>query len=78
MWGIFIFNEIRAQGEIYFGRHFSWLKYFTYHSVPVLAPNYKQHILSPATVRELCYSLVEIYVRSVYLNVFKRRGARRS
>jgi hypothetical protein len=30
---------------------FAWLKYFTYHPVPVLAPNYKQHILSPAKVR---------------------------
>jgi hypothetical protein len=32
---IFIFNEIRVQGKIYFGRHFAWLKYFTYHLVPV-------------------------------------------
>jgi hypothetical protein len=24
---------------------FAWLKYFTYQLVPVLAPNYKQHIL---------------------------------
>jgi hypothetical protein len=32
---------------------FAWLKYFTYHSVPVLAPNYKQHILSPANVRKV-------------------------
>jgi hypothetical protein len=31
--------------------HFAWLKYFTYHFVPVLAPNYKQHILS----RAVCY-----------------------
>jgi hypothetical protein len=34
--------------NIYFGRHFACLKYFTYHLVPVLAPNYKQNILSPA------------------------------
>jgi hypothetical protein len=78
MWDIFILNEIRAQGKIYFGTHFSCLKYFTYHLVPVLVQNYKQHILSMVTVTELCYSLVEIYVRSVYLNVFKRKGARRS
>jgi hypothetical protein len=47
---MFIFNEIWAQGKIYIDRHFAWLKYFTYHSqsVPVLVPNYKQHILSAA------------------------------
>jgi len=50
------------------------LKYFTYHLVPVLAPNYKQHILSPAKVRKVCYSLAELYVKSVYLNLFGWRG----
>jgi hypothetical protein len=50
------------------------LKYFTYHSVVlVLAPNYKQHILSPAKVREVCYSVGGLYVKSVYLNLFKWR-----
>jgi hypothetical protein len=41
-----------ARQNIYFGRHFAWLKYFTYHLqlVPVLAPNCKQHILWPAKV----------------------------
>jgi hypothetical protein len=39
-------DEIWTQ-NLYFGRHFAWLKYFTYHLVPVLAPNNKQHILSP-------------------------------
>jgi hypothetical protein len=29
---------------MYFGKHFAWLKSFTYRLVPVLAPNYKQHI----------------------------------
>jgi hypothetical protein len=38
----------------YFGRHFAWLKYFTYHLVPILAPNYKHGILSPAEVSFLC------------------------
>jgi hypothetical protein len=56
--------------NIYFGRQFAWLKYFTYHLLPVLAPNYKQHILSPAEVRKVCYSVAELYVRSVYLNLF--------
>jgi hypothetical protein len=32
--------------------HFTRLEYFTYHLVPVLSPNYKQHILSPAKVRK--------------------------
>jgi hypothetical protein len=67
--GIFILNEIWAQDKnIYFGKHFDWLKYFTYHLVLVLAPNYKQHILSPAEVRKVFYSLSELYVKSVYLN----------
>jgi hypothetical protein len=33
-----------------------WFKYFTCHLVPVLAPNYKQHILSPAKVSFLSVS----------------------
>jgi hypothetical protein len=41
---------------MYFGRHFAWLKCFTYRLllVPVLAPNYKQRILSPAKGRKVC------------------------
>jgi hypothetical protein len=58
----------------YFDRHFTWLKYITY-IVPVLAPNYKQHILSPVKVINLCYSLAELYIRCVYLNLFGWRGA---
>jgi hypothetical protein len=38
--------------------------------VPVLAPNYKQHILSTAKLRKACYSLPELYVKSVYFNLF--------
>jgi hypothetical protein len=41
---------------------------------PVLAPNYKQHNLSPAKVRKIYYSLAEIYVKSLYLNLFGWRG----
>jgi hypothetical protein len=59
---------------MYFGRLFAWLKYFTDQLVPVLAPNYKQHILLPAEVRKECYSLAELYVKSVYLNLFRLRG----
>jgi hypothetical protein len=59
-----------ARWNIYFARHFAWLKYFTYRLVPILAPNYKQHILSPAKVRKVWYWLAELYVRSVCLNLF--------
>jgi len=48
---IYFVLNMDARYNIYFGRHFAWLKYFTYHLVPVLAPNYKQHILSPAKVK---------------------------
>jgi hypothetical protein len=72
---IFILNEIWAQGKIYILVGAAWLKYFTYHLVPVLAPSYKQHILSPAKVRKVCYSLRELCVKYVYLNLFGWRGA---
>jgi hypothetical protein len=39
-----------ATQNMYFGKQFAWLKHFTYHLVPVLAPNCKQHVLSPAKV----------------------------
>jgi hypothetical protein len=44
--------NVGARYNIYFARHLVWLTYFTCHLllVPVLAPNYKQHILSPAKV----------------------------
>jgi hypothetical protein len=29
-----------VEARLYVGRHFAWLKYFTYQLVPVLAPNY--------------------------------------
>jgi hypothetical protein len=45
---IFILNEIWEQDKTYFFRHFAWMIYFTYQLVPVLAPNYKQHIFSVA------------------------------
>jgi hypothetical protein len=48
---------------------------FIYHLVSVLATNYKQHILSSAKFRKVCYSLRDIFVKSVYLNLF---GWRRS
>jgi hypothetical protein len=73
--GTFILNEIRVQGKIHFDWHFTWLKYFTYRLVAVLAPNYKPHILSPAKVRKVYYSLAEIYVKCVYLNLFAWRGS---
>jgi hypothetical protein len=54
----------------HFDRHFAWMKYFAYHLEPVLVPNNNQHILSPAKVRKVRYSLAELYVKSVYLNLF--------
>jgi hypothetical protein len=59
---------------MYFDWYYAWLKYFTYYLVPVLAPNYMQYILTPAKVRKLCYSLAELYVNGVYLNLFWFRG----
>jgi hypothetical protein len=58
--------------------HFAWIIYFTYYLVPVLAPKYKQHILSPSKLRKVCYSLPEIYVKSIYLNLFGYRGGVKS
>jgi hypothetical protein len=49
---------------------FAWLKHFTYQLVPALAASYKQHILPPAEVRKICYSLAEFYVKYGYLNLF--------
>jgi hypothetical protein len=60
---------------IYLDKHFARLKYCTYRLVPVLASNYKQHILSPAKVRKVCFSLAELCVKCVYLNLFGWRGA---
>jgi hypothetical protein len=57
-----------------FGRHIAWLKYFTYHLVLILALNYKRHILSAAKVRETCHLLSELYVKCVYLYLFRCRG----
>jgi hypothetical protein len=71
---IFILNKIWAQHEINMLVGNLLLQYFTSLLVPVLAPNYKQHILSPAEVRKVCYSLAERYVRSVYVNIFGWRG----
>jgi hypothetical protein len=70
---ILIFNEIRVQGKIYFGRHFAWLKYFTYHLVPVLAPNYKQNILSLDKIRKLCYSLAN-FMSDVFIWIYSGGG----
>jgi hypothetical protein len=49
------------------------MTYFTFSLVSVLAPNYKQHNLSSAKLRKICYSLSELYVRSVYLSLFRWR-----
>jgi hypothetical protein len=70
---IFVLNEICVQGKMYCLID-TWLKYFTYRLILVLALNYKWHILLPAEVRKVCYSLDELFVRYVYLNSFGWRG----
>jgi hypothetical protein len=41
-----------------------WFKNCAYRLVvPVLASNYKQHILSPAEVTKVCHSLAELYAK---------------
>jgi hypothetical protein len=64
---IYFEMNMGARQNIYLGRHFTWLKYFTYHIllISVLAPNYKQYILSQSEVR----SVRELYDKSVYLNL---------
>jgi hypothetical protein len=42
---IYFERNISARQNKNFGRHFVWLKYFTYHLVPVLAPNYTQYVI---------------------------------
>jgi hypothetical protein len=72
---IFILNEMWTHDYVYISRYFAWFKHFTYRLllVPVLAPNYKQHILSPPKVRKV-YLLAKLYVKSVYLDLFGWRG----
>jgi hypothetical protein len=41
---------------------------------PLLAPNYKQHILSPAKVSEVCYLLAELVIRYVYFEFVRVEG----
>jgi hypothetical protein len=52
----YIYFELNmsARQDTYFDRHFAWLKYITYHLllVPILAPNYKVHSLSPAKLEK--------------------------
>jgi hypothetical protein len=52
--GFYFERNMGARKNMFFDRHFAWLKYFTYRFllVSILAPNYKQHILSPAKVRK--------------------------
>jgi hypothetical protein len=45
---IYFERNMDARQNIYLYKHFAWFKYFTYHLVPVLAPNYKQRILLSA------------------------------
>jgi hypothetical protein len=57
LFDIYFERNMGARLNVCFGRHFAWLKYFTYQLVvPVLGPNCKQHILSPAEVSFLTLS----------------------
>jgi hypothetical protein len=75
---IFILNEILAEDKIgyIFCYALSLLEIFhlSLSSLPVLVPNYKQHILSSAKGRKVCYSLTELYFKSVHMNFSDRRG----
>jgi hypothetical protein len=62
----YIFGLVLCLAEIF---------YLSLMLVPILAPNYKQHVLSPAKVRKAFYSLAELYIISVHLNLFVWRGA---
>jgi hypothetical protein len=74
---ILILNEIWVQDFFIFLYALCLVEIIciTYFLAPVLAPNYKQHILSPAAVRNVRHSLAKLYVKSVYLNVFGWRRA---
>jgi hypothetical protein len=76
---IFLLNEIWAQDKIYiFVENLpgSNILFNTYQLVPALAPNSKQHILSPVKVRKECHYSAELHVKSVYLNLFRGGGVK--
>jgi hypothetical protein len=53
MWGTYLFwTKYGRMIKLCFGRHFACLKYFTYHLVSVLTPNYKEHVLSPVKLQK--------------------------
>jgi hypothetical protein len=54
----------------------AWLKYFTYHLllVPVLTPNYKQHILSPAKVKKMLF--ISWTLSDVFIWIYSGGGGR--
>jgi hypothetical protein len=42
--------------------------------VPVVAPKYKQHVLSPTKVGKIYYSSAELYVKSLFEFIRVKRG----
>jgi hypothetical protein len=72
VWGAYLFWT-KYGGKIYI-LVVTWLKYFTYHLVTILTPNYKQHILSPTKLRKICSPLSEI-CRSQWPCGLRRRSA---
>jgi hypothetical protein len=71
-----ILNEIQAQHKTYIFKRFAWITY--YHLVSAHSPNYKRQILLSVRLRKVCYSLPEIYVKSVYLIVILAEGVMKS
>jgi hypothetical protein len=51
---IYYETNMGARQNIYFGRHFACLKYFTYRLVPDWLLTISSTFLSPAKVRKVC------------------------
>jgi hypothetical protein len=51
---------------------FARLEYFTYRLVPILAPNYKQHILSPAKVSKYVIHYTKL-MQNVFILIYSGR-----
>jgi hypothetical protein len=54
---------------------FAWLKYFTFHSVPVLASNSEQHILSPAELQKYVIHCLN-FMSNLFTSMYSGGGGR--
>jgi hypothetical protein len=76
VWGTYLFWKKYGNNITHiFFRHLALITYCAYHSAPVLAADYNQHILSPAKFRKVRYLLTDLCVERVYFNLFGWRGA---